>query len=118
MLVIRQAQLDALTADRRRRFTDEMALRAAMRHPDALTEFGHAELHARVRQAVERSLACGIDGERDVATFVDLALELGPLLEAELRREWAVDMLGRAGLSGSLKMRHLLERVEPVRSAR
>lgn len=108
MLIIRQAQVDAMVADRLRRFVRAMTARIAARDPLLAAELGEAELRARVQRAVDRSLATGIKAERDVETFVDLAFELGPRFEEELERDWAREMLSEPSRSGSLKMKLLL----------
>ena len=107
-MIIRQEQVDALVADRLRLFIRSLTARVAERDPVSAAVLSETELHARVQRAVDRSLAFGIDAERDVTTFVDLSFELGALLDEELEREWARELLSDPSRSGSLKTELLL----------
>jgi hypothetical protein len=95
-VLIRQEQLDALRADRLERFIRQLAARTAAMHPDD-------DPFLRAREAVERSLAVGIEGERDVTLFAELLFRCRPRFE----EAWVGELLGQTSMSGSVKVQLL-----------
>ncbi|NRR30696.1 hypothetical protein HSX11_10915 [Oxalobacteraceae bacterium] len=77
MIVMRESQIDHLDAAWRRSYIDRLCSSLREQFADELDMLDQATLHERVRTVLLRAASYGIDAERDVCRFLNLAVFYG-----------------------------------------
>jgi hypothetical protein len=88
MIVIRQAQIDALGANRRREFVDAMCARLRLHFHEHLVATSEAVLRHEVHAAMLRAQYHGLASERDVCRFLNLAVYYGWDFDQRPEHDW------------------------------
>jgi hypothetical protein len=109
MLVIRQEQMAALGASLRGRFEAEMAVHLATFFPEPCASMTRDKLASFIRRTADKALGYGIDRERDVCKFLDVAAEFGQDFDHDPKLPWARDVLTDPLLVGQEKINRLVK---------
>lgn len=104
MLLIRDAQLEALRLDRRRQVEGRLMAAFASHYPEDFGSLGEAAAWRLVRATMEAAGRHGVQGEPAIANLMRLFVEFGRDLELAPFRLWALRMLENPALPGDLKV--------------
>ncbi len=77
--------------------------------PKPCARMGPEELAVFIRRTVDKALAYGIERERDVCKFLDVAMALGQDFDHDQRHSWAREILTDASLVGQEKIGRLVK---------
>src|SRR5580700_13987 len=77
MLLIREAQIQALSANQVANFILEMASRLRTQFHNHLAPLSDDDLHGRIAHAITRASALGINRRIDVARYLNLSVAAG-----------------------------------------
>lgn len=97
MLVIRQAQLEALSDAADQDFARRLADKLRRFWPDTCEELGPARLHARITRGLERARAHGASQASDLQRYLNLMFLLGEDFDTDPAIPWARDYLTAPG---------------------
>jgi hypothetical protein len=111
--VIRDDQLEQLSAPARARFVNELRPWVAEQWPDRVNALGEAGLLPWLADVVAASIRHGMSAERDVSAFVALRCMFGDGFE---QLAWAAPVLNDATLAGSTKADMLYQRGAAMRA--
>jgi hypothetical protein len=109
MLSIRPEQMAVFSASLRKRFETEMAAHLETFFPKPCARMGPEELAVFIRRTVDKALAYGIERERDVCKFLDVAMALGQDFDHDPQHSWAREILTDASLVGQEKIGRLVK---------
>src|SRR5712691_9754666 len=101
MLVIRKEQIAAFGEGLRRRFESEMAVHLERFFPEPCAAMGGEKLGTFIKHTIDKAIRYGIDRERDVCKFLDVAMALGRDFDKDPRFSWSRDILTDASLVGA-----------------
>jgi hypothetical protein len=93
----------------RRRFETEMAVHLATFFPEPCAAMGDDEIALFIRRTVDKALAYGIERERDVCKFLDIAMALGRDFDRDPEFPWSREILTDSTLGGIAKIDRLVE---------
>jgi hypothetical protein len=109
MLVIRAEQMIALGASVRRRFEREMADHLSAFFPEQCAALRNDELSMFIQTTIDRALGYGIDRERDVCKFLDVAMAIGKDFDRSDEYPWSREILADEMLVGQEKIDRLVQ---------
>lgn len=109
MLVIRAEQMVALGESIKRRFEREMADHLSTFFPEQCAALRADELSLFIQTTIDRALAYGIDCERDVCKFLDVAMALGNDFDRSDEHPWSREILSDEMLVGQEKIDRLVQ---------
>ena len=109
MLVIRAEQTVALGASVKRRFEREMADHLSTFFPEQCAALRDDELSLFIQTTVDRALGYGINRERDVCKFLDVAMALGKDFDRSGEHPWSREILSDEMLVGQEKIERLVQ---------
>jgi hypothetical protein len=115
-MIIRDGQMDALSAECRTNFENAMVQHVTETWPAMAAELGRERLQAIVHDGIERAKAYGITGERNASRFIDVLFQLSPTFDTSLG--WAYRILTDQVLSATEKMDRISTAVEYELAAR
>lgn len=119
MLVIRHEQMAALGASLRTRFEEEMAVHLETFFPEPCAALGRDALAAFIRRTIDKAIGYGIERERDVCKFLDVAMALGEEFDHDPQFPWSRNILTNSSLAGQEKTERLVRAaLETVAKAR
>ena len=118
MWLIRNEQLAALGIPHRERFVAKALADLARLFPGDPRLGDEPAMRARIEGAIERAVAYGIDGVREVSLFVFLAHELGPGFEEAPGRVWMKALLDDQALPASARLDVIYARLAAAEKAR
>jgi hypothetical protein len=98
MLVIRNAQMEQLTAPAVERFVDEVTLVIAEDHPPKVAELGVPGIRAIVLRAIEKGEALDVRNEGAVAALAELMVLFGEDFRMSPERPYAEKVLAHPTL--------------------
>lgn len=108
MLIIRSAQMDALSRHARKVYEERLSRYLAQSFPEQCARLPPAPegepVRAFVRAVIDRAATYRIDVERDVTRYAELVLLHGERFEETPGLEWSRPLLHHATLPGSAKM--------------
>ena len=110
MLTLRQAQMDALDADRARDFEARLVQHLRTVFPSRCEPLGDQGLLDVARDGIERAESHGLSSEREICKYVDLMFVLGPGFDRDPRLPWAAEILGDPGTRDGLSRIERLSR--------
>lgn len=112
MLIIRDEQMQAFIADRRRNFEASLTAHLLDQFKEEVTAMlgscDEAAVRAFVIKATDSALSYGIDEEDDVRSFVEIQTEMGPGFETRPGFEWASGILESRQIPSKAKIDLLL----------
>jgi hypothetical protein len=108
---LRKQHLDALAADIRDRFEEDLIGELAGEQPALITGMSKADLRSRVRAAASRAVGYGLAEESAATAFVRLDLELGGDFDSRPEYRWARQIFLDARLSSWEKLDRIRETV-------
>lgn len=111
MLIIRQDQMNVLSAYMRRSFKDRMVEQLTYKWPEkfeVLTESGARQL---IQRGVELAAGHGIDRELDIATYIHWMMDYSPEFETTQEMAWTKATLDNQELAGSAKIKSIQRRL-------
>lgn len=118
MLLIRNAQLDALAVPQRQRFVDKALEDLGRLFPDDPRVRDRAAMRPAVEAAIDRAVTFGIDGPREVSLYVYLSHELGPAFEDAPGRRWMKALLHDRAMPAPARLDAIYARLEAAARAR
>lgn len=104
MLTIRNAQMEVLAREIRRRFEQQVLLHLRKSLPDSVARFTDGELLHLIEAAVSKAHGYNITLQPDVVRFIEYVFLYDPEFDALPAWDWAVRILNSAQLSGTQKM--------------
>jgi hypothetical protein len=110
MIVIRQAQIEALGAVRRQQFVDAMCARLRLHFHDRLAATGAGALRQQVQAALHRAQYYGLASERDLCRFLNLAAYYGWDFDGRPEHGWMRQYLVDAAAGSPSQRLHRLVR--------
>ena len=105
MLVIRNAQLQAIRTERIERLEDRLVEHAQRHFPEVCSRMKRG-LRGAVDHSVERARSYGFDREREICKYLNLQFRFGRDFDRDPRCAWAHPLLG-SSLPGPPKMDRL-----------
>lgn len=118
MLIIRDRQIDALVAARRREFLQRL-VRMLRRHwPGECAALGAAGVRRRVEGALALAARYGIDGEAHLARLLNVTMALGEDFDRDPRYPWAAVVLEEEAFAPRHKVQRLCELTADVLAGR
>lgn len=112
MLVIRRDQVEVFRALLRERFEDQVLVHVREFFPSRCNALGEDGTRALIRHGIDRARGYGIQREKDVCKYVDIAFVFGRDFDTE--QPWAPSIL-RSAASGEQRIQALFD--VAVRSA-
>lgn len=109
MLIIRQAQVDAMGALLRERFVQATLAHLRGAFPERSEALGEVGLRQLVDDAAARGASLGIVAEQDVAGLAHFMLATARDFESQPEYGWAARIVGDADLTGSDKVDALFD---------
>jgi hypothetical protein len=106
MLLIRDAQVDALAEDVEQRFVDRMTAHLEENFPELAAAMTTQALREQVEATLARALTYGIDNNADQCRFLSLAAAYGWDFDSWPEHEWMRPLLGPS--SGGQGMQALM----------
>lgn len=106
-LVIRDAQLSLLAADRKSGFVRNLLRHLQARYADLPAD--EESVEGAIRDAVERARAYRIRSCEDIRRFVEYCVRRGWYFDLENGNRWAIEILRLDYLDGATKMDRLEE---------
>ena len=107
MLTIRAAQMEALARERAEECKARLRKLAARCWPEVCQRLGDAGLRACVEGVFAACIGRGIQGEDDLARYLNVALALGPGFETDPRYPWARRILDDASMRPAARIERL-----------
>ena len=111
MLIIREAQMEALATAAVRRFETRVCSWLTATFPERCAELGADALRDLVQQGIKKAAGYGINQERDVAEFIALMVRLSPEFDALDTYAWTARLLRRAHVPAELRLERIKERL-------
>ena len=90
---VRSEQYEKLRESVIEQFVGRMVAHVRTYFPQDFASLGEQETRILVRHGIERAESYEIVSERDVCTYVDLMVALGPDFDVDERYPWAADIL-------------------------
>lgn len=109
MLTIRAEQLALLSASLKKRFERDMADHLSEFFPEQCVGLGVAGLFRFIQVNIDRALQYGIERERDICKFLDVAMALGEDFDRSGKYRWSFEILEDEWLTGQEKIDRLVE---------
>jgi hypothetical protein len=94
VLVIRDAQMDALGRAALRAFEDEMVAHLGNFSPPLAKAVGEEQLRTAIRLGTERAASHGLDQRGPVRLYLELMLLFGSYFDTDPQYTWAATLLG------------------------
>jgi hypothetical protein len=107
MLLIRQEQMEALSAYMRQDFEDRRVRHLLRAFPDKAGPMGEPALRQLIRAGVAKAAGYGIDREGDLGTFIDWMMEYTTDFETSKEMGWTKATLGDQEMSGTAKIKSI-----------
>lgn len=112
MLVIRKAQVEAMSAAQGAAFEGRVMAHLETAYPEKVWSWDEAELRAFVHGGIGEARGYGIELECDVVRYVSYKAEFGPSFPREAPHLRIREILERPALSGHEKMRLVFREIE------
>lgn len=109
MWTLRQEQIEAFAAVRRRAFAERVLPLLRKHWPEECAALGEAAARERIESAVVRARRYGVVKEYDVLRFVNMTFALHEDFDTDERYPWAAAFLNDPGIPGTRKMDRLCE---------
>ncbi|MGE0442209.1 MAG: hypothetical protein AB7L66_05225 [Gemmatimonadales bacterium] len=109
MLIIRQAQLDAMGRALDRQFTAAVRSHLAEQFPDRIAALSPEALAAEIEQGCAQGREFGLESEADVAALIHFRFEAGPDFATHPEFGWAVAALMNPDLTSPERVDRLFE---------
>jgi hypothetical protein len=117
MLVIRDAQMEALSMDMAKRFEQSLVAHVRECFPNAAQDLGEPGLAATVAWGVQRALHYGFREELDVTRYINLMFAQGLEFDCDPEFAWSVEILANTDLPATARMDALTERALEITRA-
>jgi hypothetical protein len=104
MLIIRKAQMVALSDYRLRAFETRLVHHIGGAFPTQYEQMGEEGARALIRRGMEIASEFGIEAERDMVAFIELMVEFGETFDSALYEDWALEILEDPTLGGQAKI--------------
>ena len=112
MLIIRKAQMDALTRAFAAGFEKAALADLRVQYPEKCAKLGDEECERLVRIGVAKAKSYGITREHDVSAYIDLTFEYSPDFDTTPELGWTRAVLRDPELTGTTKMTVITSRLE------
>ena len=109
MLILRNEQMRAFDADRRRRFEQQMFEHARRYFPERCRMLGDEQTREWILHGIDRSGSYGIVSDRDVCKYIDVMFVYGREFDVDPQCRWAPKILGPQHTDPARKAALLLE---------
>lgn len=93
MLLIRQAQMEALNKSAQMGFEDKMLAHLNRFFPDAFAAMGEPGALKMIRHGIRRAKHHGFNSERDVCKYIDVMVVFGRDFDQDANLPWAAEIL-------------------------
>lgn len=104
MLVIRQEQMNVLSAYMRDRFEQRMVDYLRAKFPDRTQDLPDERIRVVVQNSTKKAESYGIEYEDDIQRFIEYLVIYGTRLDTREETQWIGDILRRDDLTGTAKM--------------
>jgi len=105
MLIIRQAQMDALTGAMTRNFENRMLAHFAKRYPQRTRRIGEAALQRAILSGIEQARRYELTTEGGIYVYLSLLFILGDRFGEDPQLPWAQKILTDASTNGAPRIR-------------
>ena len=93
MLILRQEQMDLFARLEMERFEGRVIAHLRRHYTERMAGIADPTAREFVRFCVRRAARYGIDRERDIVLFIDVAIALGQRFDEQPHHQWALDVL-------------------------
>lgn len=104
MLVIRQEQMDVLSAYTRAQFEQRMVDHLRAKFPDRTQELPDERIRLVVQNSTKKAESYSIEYEDDIRRFIEYLVIYGTRLDTREETRWIGEILRRDDLTGTAKM--------------
>lgn len=118
MIIIRNQQMGALTADARMRFAARMKSRIVEEYPQNYAQLGEAGTAKLILKGIADGERLQLGGEDTVGILIELMVEFGEDFQRTPDQPWIANMLGLAGVPGEVRMIAVCKRIQKVTGGR
>jgi hypothetical protein len=105
MLAIRPEQMDALGDQSRKQFLQRMADFLRDKFSDRAKKTDNGQIDTFVERGVDKAETYGIEYEDDIRQFLEYLVIYGPDMDVQMETAWIGDILRRADIDGTYKMK-------------
>lgn len=104
MLVIRQEQMDVLSAYMRAQFEQRMIQHLRAKFPERTQDLPDERIRLVVQNSMKKAQSYGVEYEDDIRRFIEYLVIYGTRLDTREETRWIGDILRRDDLNGTAKM--------------
>lgn len=104
MLVIRQEQMEVLSAYMRTQFEQRMVMHLRDKFPERTQDLPDERIRLVVQNSIKKAESFGIEYEDDIRRFTEYLVIYGTRLDTREEIQWLGDILRRNDLDGTAKM--------------
>jgi hypothetical protein len=104
MLVIRQEQMEVLSAYTRDQFERRMVDHLRTKFPDRTRDLPDERIRLVVQNSTKKAESYGIEYEDDIRRFIEYLVIYGTRLDTREETRWIGEILRRDDLTGTAKM--------------
>jgi hypothetical protein len=118
VLVIRKAQVAALSAVTLQNFEDMILPHIAAEFPEKYKKLGDTKTRDLIRKGIEIGRQNGITQESAMVGLIELIVQFGAQFELSPEQAWARDLLAQKTVSGDVKVQLIAERFHQLTRGR
>src|SRR4051794_31742361 len=104
MMILRNAQIEALYRDARERFERDMVRMLRVRQAEKTREMSDVQLRAVITVGIDKAVGYGLRVYDDIRSFLNLSILLGSDFDTSPETEWIGEILRDESLDGEEKM--------------